>query len=126
MKPGRGAGMARRAWGGIPLALCGLVLVLASASRATDPASASDSAGLSAPGLPADTNARAKDIPAADTTRMADRRDSSVVRRAIPWPWIAGGAVVALDTTAVVVLVLQRLGVGVAPNPPPNQVIVSW
>jgi len=57
---------------------------------------------------------------------MENRRDTTVVRRAIPWPWIAGGAVVALETTAAVVLVLQHLGVGVAPNPPPNQVIVSW
>jgi hypothetical protein len=103
------------------------VLVLASASLATGPASAPDSAGISTSTLPAETaKAPAKDLSAPDSSRMADRKDTGGVRCAIPWPWIAGGAVVVLETTAVVVLVLQRLGVGVAPNPPPNQVIVSW
>jgi hypothetical protein len=91
------------------------------------PASVPDSAAISSSGLPADSSlAQAKDLSAPDSSRRPVRRDTSGVRRAIPWPWIAGGTVVALETTAVVVLVLQRLGVGVAPNPPPNQVIVSW
>jgi hypothetical protein len=76
--------------------------------------------------LPDTTIAQAKVPVAPDSSGMGTRRDTASVRRPIPWPWIAGGAVVVLETTAAVVLVLQHMGVGIAPDPPPNQVIVSW
>jgi len=122
-----GARILRAVPGPFPLAACCLLVVFASSARCAEPAGTVDSAGLAVSVPRADTTiAVAKSVAIPDSSPVESHQDTSRVRRPIPWAWIAGGAVVALEGTAAVVLVLQRLGVGVAPDPPPNQVIVSW